>query len=416
MRKHTVWFAAIGIGLANAVLLYVFEFVGIDVTAWLWNDVLHTQSEQFRWILIPLVAVVLSIVLSALTRSLGEKRVVPVDNDIMAELKDPDTPSTPRDLGIVLAIGAMSLLAGASIGPEASLMAASIIIGAWTVNTFKFGAMKQIIILASVGALLVAFLGSMIMALVPLLLLLEKKQLKLKPALIIILASTVSYITIRLIDAAEAGRGGAGSVAPNMPTIQGHDFIVAVIVGFITSLIAIALTWLITYFARYTKKLDAKVPWYLSATVFGLVLGGLYLIGGPTIQFSGSLGSHLLVEQAAQYGAIALVVMILTKLLATGWSKAAGYRGGLVFPSIYIGVALGLLVGVLFPEYAGAGAMIGGIAGILTAAIGSPLMGALFVLAVLPFNETLLVALCAIAGTIAFDQLKKRISRTVKVS
>lgn len=409
MKKGTIWLAAAALGIVNAIILYVFELVGVNFTYWFWTDLLPTNDTRYRWFLVPIVAVVLSILLSGLIKLLGQKRVVNVDDDLMADMQDPDAPSTLKALGIILAIGALSLIAGASLGPEASLVAASITTALWMVNKVKLTPAREVAVLASIGALLVAFLGSIIMMLVPLLFLIQKKQFKLKPALIIMLASAASYATILLLDSHSPGYGSQ----PSLPSVQPHDFLVALIVGFVTSLIALALTWFIKQFAVVTSFVDKKLPWYISGAIFGLILGILYLAGGPTVEFSGDIGSHLLAANAASLGALALASVVLVKLMATSWSKAAGYRGGLVFPSIYMGVALGLFVGALLPQYAGAGAMIGGIAGILSAGIGSPIIAALFVLAILPLHAGfVLVALCAIIGTIVFDQIKKRVAVT----
>lgn len=405
MKQSRIWLVTIAISVVNAALLYVFEFIGIDGTAWLWNDFLHTDDSAYRWILVPVVAILFSIGLSIAIRALGEKRIPTENSDLLGEVNHPAGPATMKALWITLVIGGISLLAGASLGPEAPLMTSSIIIGFWAAKTSKLNAVKELLVLASLGALLVAFLGSLIMAIVPLLLLWQKKQFKVKPIVTVLLASIVSYGVILLLDHEDPGYGSA----PIVPTIAGHDFWVAAIVGFITSGIALLLNGCIAWFSKATTWLDTSMPWYVSSGLFGLVLGGLYLVGGQTVEFSGSIGSSLLIQQAAEFGALALLILLVSKLLATSWSKASGYRGGLVFPSIYMGVALGLIVGALFPELGGTGALIGGIAGVISAVIGSPVMAAVFILGALPMHDIIPlfpVALCAIAGTVIFNRLK----------
>jgi H+/Cl- antiporter ClcA len=106
------------------------------------------------------------------------------------------------------------------------------------------------------------------------------------------------------------------------------------------------------------------MPWFLSAGIFGLVLGGLYLAGGQPVQFSGSEGIKLLLANQVQYGAWAFLGLAVVKLLGTAWSKTTGYRGGMFFPSIFVGVALSMFVGSLFNALGGTGTMIGAIAAI----------------------------------------------------
>jgi H+/Cl- antiporter ClcA len=398
MKKHGIWLVVAGIGIVDAVLLYLFEFIGINGTDWLWNDVF--QSDTHRWVAIPL-ALVLGIVFAYVVRLCAEKRVVPPVTDL---LKEEDTgPVTLVAIAKGLLVGGVSLLAGASLGPEAPLMVASSQIGTFSATKYKIKA-KGLLVLASIGALLVAFLGSYVMVLVPLLLLWQRKQLKWRPALVVLLAGLTAYGTILLLDHESPGYG----TAPPIPH-YGENLLVALVVGLVTALLAFGLNQLIERVWTLAKAVDRRTPWYVSTLLFGLVLGGLYVAGGQSVEFSGSIGSRLLVAHAPSYGAWALLGLIATKALATAWSKGTGYRGGLVFPSIYIGVGLGLLVGQLHSGWGGAGAIIGAIAGMLSAMTGSPVMAAIFVLAILP-PKLLMVALAGIAGASVGSLLIKRLT------
>ncbi len=414
MKHFLVWLAAIGIGIIDAVLLSLFEFVGVEVTAWLWNDLLHT--DVYRWLVIP-VAIVLGLGLTLVIKLLKDKRVVPVEADILDEMKN--APVKLSEIGTILAIGATSLLAGASLGPEAALMAASAGIGAFVAVRLKLNSAKQALVLASVGALLVAFVGSPLLVLVPLLILFQgvKKQKTpikgiLKPSAIIIVAGLTSFLTNDVINFLTGKAGGYGTV-PTLPHFAAHDFAMALILGFVAGGIAAYLTWLMKRYNEaaiwlYARHIPAK-DWLIGG-IFSAILGILYFIGGQTVQFSGNIGSHLLIQNAAQFSLSALVLLLVSKLLATAWSKGTGYRGGLVFPSIYMGIALGLIVGQLFPGLGGLGAILGAVAGMLTAVVGSPIMAGIFLIAFLPPKvEMWAVAICAITGTICFSLVSKRI-------
>jgi H+/Cl- antiporter ClcA len=99
--------------------------------------------------------------------------------------------------------------------------------------------------------------------------------------------------------------------------------------------------------------------------------------------------------------------IVLVKLLVTAWSLAAGYRGGLVFPSVFTGVAVSVVIVDEWSSVAGPGVVVGGVAGILTA-MTSPVLGPIMLVALLPFS-LLGVALVAAAGAVAGDLLFKRI-------
>lgn len=416
LKKPIIWPIAIGIGVVDALLLFVFELVGIDLTAWLWNDVLHT--DVYRWLVIP-VAVVLGLGFTAVIRLVGDRRVVDTDSNLMAELDE--SPGTLRSIGAILAVGAASLLAGASLGPEAPLMAASMGIGAYAASGLKVDSAKTTLALASVGALLVAFVGSGILMLLPILLVVQGARKRgdsprsmVRPVLVIVVAGLASLGIIEVLHGL-AGKHSGAAVVPQLPSFAVHDLAVALLLGFVTAALAKLLDWLVRAFSAMSQRLDAlRFPakdWVLGAG-FALVLGVIYLAGGQSLQFSGSIGVGLLVDDGvAAFGIAQLALLAVGKLVATAWSKGTGYRGGLVFPAIYSGVALGLMTSLILPQWGGAGAILGAIAGILTAVLGSPVLAGIFLVSLVPFHWDLAtlgiyaVALSAVLGTLLFERL-----------
>ena len=409
--KKQILLAAIAIGIINATLLVVFEFIGIQITNWLWNDVLHT--DEYRWLVVP-VAVVFGIILAATFLRLRQKRLEDPTVDLLTELDE--APASLSGIGVGLTIGAVSLLAGASLGPEASLMAASGGIGTYAASRGKLSPMKKLLILASIGALLVAFFDSMVVTLIPLLLLVQssrraKTRPSIAPIAVIILSGLMSFGTLTVLNHLTGETGGYGSPL-TLPAFTARDFIVAAGIGFVASAFAAALSWLIVKSWSAARYLEAsRLPggqWTLGGLI-GLVLGLLYLVGGQTVQFSGSIGANLLLQDGAHYGTAALAGLAVVKLFTTAWSKGTGYRGGLVFPSVYAGVALGLFVSQLLGGISETGAIVGGIAGMMIAAINNPIMGGIFVIALLP-PSVWPIALCALVGTLVFALIRRRLS------
>jgi H+/Cl- antiporter ClcA len=240
-----------------------------------------------------------------------------------------------------------------------------------------------------------------VMVAVPLVLLFQQRRFYPRPVAVVVIAGLLAGGIIQLIDHQHPGFG----TVPPLPHLQPRDYGVALLAGFATTAVALGLQWSIRGLAVVARVVNRHSLWPLTAALFGLILGLLYWWGGPTIQFSGNGGSHTLAVTQATYGLAGLAVLILTKLLATAWSKATGYRGGLVFPSIYMGMALGLFLGRLGGgEWGGAGAVIGGIAGMLTAMTPSPIIAAACMLAILP-GKMALAALLAIAGSGAGSML-----------
>ena len=383
------------------VVFVIFEWVVNDVGGWLWNDLLNSDSQ--RVLVIP-IAVVMSVIYSLALRSAGQKRVSKAETDLFSEDFTEVKPTNIKKIALLFGLGALSLLAGASLGPEASLVAVSLAIGAWfagALNVLKFPP-GQLLVLSAVGALLSAFFASLIPIAIPLLMLLQKKSLGIISGLAVILSSLAAWVAVYIF----RGRG-YGSV-PLSGNFELHDILVAAIAGFVCVLLGIGLKWLIKIFKIYVKLIDKKYSWYNAAAIFGLVLGLLYLIGGQSVQFSGSEGSKILFENQASYGVAALAGLVIVKLVATSWSLASGYRGGVVFPSVYMGMALSLALSQGVAALSEPGATIGAVSGVFVA-LTSPIVGVTMLLALFPLKLFILVlagVFGAVMGNKTFSRLE----------
>jgi len=385
---------AVLIGALVAVVFVGFEWVVNHGTVFVWDDVFGT--DDVRWRVVPL-AIGASILFSLLLRALGQPRVGVVHTDPLAGGEDPP-PATLSSIVVVLVVGAASLLAGASLGPEAALVAASAAIGAWVAGSGN----RKVLTLAAVGALLIVFLGSLVPLLLPPLIM-YRQQKRLVPAalLAVVLAGLTAYGVLYLI---KGHTEGYGSI-PAGTHFDVGDGIAAFILGIGGAVVGRLLKWSVKDASARTARIDARWPWLVSAMLFGAVIGVLYLIGGESVQFSGSEGSQMLVADHAGDTALALAGLLVVKLLVTGWSLAAGYRGGLVFPSIYGGVALSLFVASIDSNLNGTGAAIGTIAGLLGAMTG-PVPGLIMLVSLLPF-KLIWLALLGMAGAFVAGRVAK---------
>jgi len=376
-RSSLAWLpVALLVGVANGLIFLGFEWVVKHGTDWIWNDVAGTDDA--RWRVVPL-AIGLSLVLSAVLRAVATARWVEPHLDPLAQPADEAEAPTVNALATILLIGAVSLLAGASLGPEASLVAVAAGIGALAAGRPGLATHPQVLVLASVGALLVAFFGSLIPIAVPLLLLLKRSG-KLEPpaVLTIVLAGVAAWGTLWLVQNNDHGFGGIPAA-----TVHARDYLSALLLGAVAAGIGALLGWVIQQLSALTRQIDERTSWWLAAVIFGAVLGVLYLVGGPTTQFSGSQGSGLLLSGEYHYGAWALVGLALVKVVATGWSLTSGYRGGLIFPAVFAAVALSVAAAEAFPDLAGPGVLLGSLAGLFVE-MTSPALGVVVLLALLP--------------------------------
>jgi len=403
--------AALVIGAVDGLLFLGFEWVvnhGLDA---IWNDVFGTDDE--RWRVVP-VALGLSLVFAVVLRLLRQPRLVEPHTDPLSGSDDPQEPpdlprETPWTIAVIVLVGLTSLLAGAALGPEAPLVAATSAIGAYAAARVAPGPEGRLLVLCSVGALLVAFFGSLVAIAAPLLVLWQRTK-RLAPAaiLMIVLSGLAAYGALYAVKGSAPGYGGI----PSDLGVQVRDYATALALGICCVPIGLLLRWLVGVFWAGAQRLDGRVPWWASAAVFGAVLGALYLIGGETVQFSGSEGSAELIDKAPDYGWAALAGILLVKLGVAAWSLSTGYRGGLVFPSVFSGVALGLTITAITTDFEGPGLVVGAVGGIL-AEMTAPVLAVIMLLALLPLKYAGLGIMAAggvLLGRWLLDRLRRRIA------
>lgn len=374
--KGLMLLLAIVIGAIDAVLFKVFEYIVNHGTQYIWNDLFNSDVD--RWKVVPL-GIVLGLLLSGLFVLLKQKRIVPPKLSSVEEESSDEKP-TLASLGIIFIIGAACLLAGASLGPEASLVAMTGGLGLWFGYYSRNDKAAKLLQLSSIGALLVAFFGSIILILLPLAMLLKKKKLSVTSAIPIVLAGASSYGALWLMD---RNTEGYGSI-PVPSSFHALDYLLAALLGMATAVLGWLLKKYILKANEAVKRYDKNYHWAISGALFGLVIGLLYMLGGQSVEFSGSEGTKLLMHHSPEYSVWALVVILLAKLLVTGWSLASGYRGGLVFPSIFIGVAIALIAETITGDTS-TGVLVGSIAGVFCAMLG-PAPALIFIIALIPFK------------------------------
>jgi H+/Cl- antiporter ClcA len=233
----------------------------------------------------------------------------------------------------------------------------------------------------------------------------REKGIALAQALPPLAAAAGAYAALYAIQGEAAGWG----TIPAAKDLQLDDFFTALVLGALAVLVAVLLRWALARCAGLAERVDRTMPWTVSAALFGTVLGGLYLAGGESVQFSGSEGIGILLREQADEGALVFAGLIAVKLLVTAWSLAIGYRGGLIFPSIYGGVAMTLLVGTIAEGLAGPGAMIGAISGLLVA-MTQPVVALVMVAALLP-GELMGLAVAGVLGAVIAQRVAARVTR-----
>jgi H+/Cl- antiporter ClcA len=146
----------------------------------------------------------------------------------------------------------------------------------------------------------------------------------------------------------------------------------------------------------------------------GLLGGlGMGIIGAllPLTLFSGEEGTVDLITHAAEIGVVMLIVLGLAKLLATSLLLATGWKGGYVFPIMFAGVALGLAVNLVFPEIPVAVTVAATMAGALVAAMKAPLFAALFTTVLVQKETGAVIAVAVVVSALLAALLALRAAR-----
>jgi H+/Cl- antiporter ClcA len=81
-----------------------------------------------------------------------------------------------------------------------------------------------------------------------------------------------------------------------------------------------------------------------------MVLGVLGAIGGPITLFKGLSQMSELIQTRANYSTWQLAMIVVVKLVALVVAASAGFRGGRIFPAVFIGAAVGVFANALVPS------------------------------------------------------------------
>ncbi|MGO4103609.1 ion channel protein [Leifsonia sp. YAF41] len=134
---------------------------------------------------------------------------------------------------------------------------------------------------------------------------------------------------------------------PPLGVPNGFDIGGSIVIAIGATLVGLAVVYVFPALHRFFHGLGSPI---LFTTLGGVILGILGAIGGPITLFKGAEQSEELLSNASSYSLGALVLIVVVKILALMIAAAAGFRGGRIFPSVFIGVDLGLIAHVLLPD------------------------------------------------------------------
>jgi len=312
-------------------------------------------------------------------------------------------PPTPSQLPGVILAALATLVFGAVLGPEMPLIAIG---GGLAVLATKLARRRQVPaqgvkVLASAGsfAAISTLLGS---PLTGAFLLMEA------PGLV---ASGVGALIFVGLDNL-TGLGTFSLAIPGLPPVShpyGSEFAWAIVIGVAAALLGPALQWLGRLVQQYAQRWTMLVVPLAGLLIAGLAIGYAQATGKPAsdVLFSGESALGPLIKNSASYTVGALLLLLACKGLAYGVSLGS-FRGGPVFPAMFVGAAGGIALSHLpgLPLIAGAAMGIGAMCVVmLTLPLTSVLLATLLLgsdgLAVMPVVIVAVVVAYVAAARIA---------------
>jgi H+/Cl- antiporter ClcA len=250
-----------------------------------------------------------------------------------------------------VALAALATLSlGAVLGPEAPLIAIGGGLGALAVRALKKDAPPtavQLIATAGSFAAISTLLGNPLLGAF---LLMEAAGLggamlavALLPGL---LAAGIGSLVFVGLDSV-TGQGTFSLAIPNLPpftTPTGAMFLWAIGFGLVSPLLAWATYALARALRPAVHARRAPVTMLLGLAIAALAIGFSQITGKGTneVLFSGQSALPSLITEAKTWSIGALALLVICKTLAYALSLSA-FRGGPVFPSMFIGGALGVM-------------------------------------------------------------------------
>jgi H+/Cl- antiporter ClcA len=327
------------IGIPAALLASVFLAFVHDLEHWLWDDLPsslgHTSPPWY--LVIGLPAAGACVVLVA-------RRLLPGDGG-HPPLEGIGGGAVPLRDGPGIALAAIGTLSfGAVLGPEAPLIALGALVGS-AVTLFVRVGRKAHAVLATAGsfaAISALFGGPVVGGMM-----LTESGLAMGTGLMYVLlpgfvAAAVGYVLF--VGLGDWGGLSSQSLAvPDLPDYNGthvYDLVVAVVVGLVAAVIVAAVR-------RAAEGLAREGPGRIGLPV--LLVGGGLAVGlvAQVADWLGADSQDVLFSGQAAVPTIAatqstkiLLILLVGKAIGYGISLGCGFRGGPVFPAIFLGIAV----------------------------------------------------------------------------
>jgi H+/Cl- antiporter ClcA len=379
------------LGLVSAVITFIFLVLVHAGQTLIWEQAAQTvrvSAPVFTWAICALGGLLVGVLVKVFGDHSG------IFAEMMLEFGRSGRFNYRHAPGIVIT-ALPSLIAGGSLGPEAPLADACGSLGTLTADKLKLDEREtRSLGFSGLSGMLAAFLTSPFGGS---LLGLESARAGISypwtlfPSLVSSAFATVAFVILS---------GSYFGTLYAFPDYQPRftDLLLAVPLGLIGSL---AGAIFIVVFKQLRKIMQ---PLNNHLIMRGLIGGlGLGIIGAllPLTLFSGETQTLEVIERAAEFGALTLIVLALAKLFVTTLCLATGWKGGYIFPTMFAGAALGMAAHLVFPFIPEAVAVAATMADAMVATMKAPIFSALFVMVLVQAETSSVIAIAVIVGMLA---------------
>lgn len=404
MKKLLYSFGSAGaIGAIVACIYFIFHKSVDYLQQLIWFDIADTDENKSMILPLAIIGAVVIAITLRLFKSRGHQEIGHAISDYSAHAKQLNV----RWLVQAFFIGLISLIAGASLGPEAILLPISYGVGYLIAKALGLPQPEQFGMIGII-ALLAAFFNAYAAALLPLTFIAYKRSKNIqKTVLAIVLGLVATFFTLGVLRLLHIHEGYISFDPIESITISPLLLGVAVGMAAVATLIPLVLDKLVILFNKFYTIIDKN--WIISAVVAGLGVGIIYTLIGPIGFFSGQTGMSELLQANSEYTSLQLMGLAVGKLLVTAWCIATIYRGGPIFPQLLVGMSIALLFSGAVPNTDWlATLLIASFFGIFTGALGSLVISTAFIISLFGIAAWPVIVAAALGSLLVKVLFKKK--------
>ena len=386
---------AIVLGILGALGASVFIFVMDEAQKWIWEDLPAALGFDG----LPMWWVALMLLIGACVVALAWRLPGATGNGPLTGFHF-DTPAINAPSILLAALG--SLIFGFVLDPEAPLIIMGTTIGALLMRGRAPQLVQMGMLLGGAAAIGAIFGNPFVMAFM----LLEFAALGVLPAIALVpsLVALGSGYLVQIGVGPWSGIGTHSLAVPGLPTYDNlsvKDLIFGLVIAVVASIVAAIARELGERVAQLAAKHRGFVLFAVALLTAALAIA-VTEITGVDVGFVLFSGQSDMTSLIAETSILTVVLVLIAKTLAYGMALGGGYRGGPIFPATFLGVAVGVLSSLVFPEISVTAMAATGIAATATVMLRLPFTSALLAMVLLSSSGAAVAPFAIMGAVVGF--------------